>query len=242
MTIGAFNNESSGVGDFASAVTITTMNNAGGRAGVFGVDTNTITEDSGFDETGGDVTVTGTLSNTGWFVIGNDGTEAAPSLSARLSVGTLDNEAIGQISIRNATVTVQNVDNAGVDFSGTIAGFFVDSDNSGSDSILKVTGTFDNTGKLEIGSAGATTSVDVGTFEDETNGVVDIYGGTVTIHNIDNTAGSVAGSTGVFGVEFGRRSVGRQPDGHRCFHECRNVTSATPPAQPQSPFKRSTTK
>ena len=149
--------------------------------------------------TGGSLKVTGTFTNAGVFGVGNDGTGGAPSATT-VTIGKLDNKAVGGVEIVSGVVTVGDVTNAlgPQSFQGPpTANFIVDYppiDNPFANltgGTLKVTGTFANSGYVGIGTilegnVASATTVTIHSFDNASTGGVDIHGGTVTIDEVVN--------------------------------------------------------
>ena len=194
VTIGTLDNTASGNGDMAGTVTVTNIDNAGGRSGSFAG----FGADRDLGESGGDLDVTGTLTNTGDFGIGNSGVKA----SETATMAALDNESTGKIAIANSTVTVGDVDNTAAAASNGSTGFYVDYQSADSGGLLHVTGTFTNDGGLGIGADGTETTVIINTLDNGANGGVDIDGASVTIDNVNNAGRSEGDVLAGFGVNY----------------------------------------
>ncbi len=158
-----------------------------------------------FGDKGGNLRVTGAFTDSGAFEVGNSG--VATGASETMSAAGLDIGSAGNFLIVDATVTIGDVDNKGLQHGKTLGGFVVDFAKNASGDIattshVHVTGTFTNTGVVGLGEDGGDSVVTIKTFDNNAGGCVDIDSASVTIGNVDNAASSEAATPGGFGVDY----------------------------------------
>ena len=198
VTMSSFDDESSGSGDIAGRVTITNVINSAGASASIGAGKD-------FGDKGGNLRVTGAFTDSGAFEVGNSG--VATGASETMSAAGLDIGSAGNFLIVDATVTIGDVDNKGLQHGKTLGGFVVDFAKNASGDIattshVHVTGTFTNTGVVGLGEDGGDSVVTIKTFDNNAGGAVDIDSASVTIGNVDNAASSEAATPGGFGVDY----------------------------------------
>ncbi len=167
-------------------------------------------------QSGGSLTVTGTLTNDGG-PSGQHGLGIGNSTggSTTVTLGALDNAATSSaIGIQNATVTVLgNVSNNGTDSSAGIAGIGIGFHPSELAATVTVDGSFTNSGALGVGSASTltidgtlTNSGSLGSTPATSNGVLigdvaESFTATAKVGTIDNTA------TGAMSIQDSKLTV-----------------------------------